>query len=165
MALVDAFLLMVETLIEFFKDYGYWGMGTLAFLSGTVVPITSEVLLVFFLNLGLNAIGITLVATLGNALGGVTCFLLGSLASREWVMKFFKLSEKRMKRADLLIEKYGYWTAAISFVPAIGEALLVTLGVLHANKTKVIIVMTIGKLLRYSFITISYIGLAKFFGF
>ena len=59
---------MVEIIIDFFKDYGYLGMGVLAFLSGTVVPITSEVLLVFFLKLGLNAFGITLVATLGNTL-------------------------------------------------------------------------------------------------
>ena len=40
---------MAELIIEFLKDYGYLGMGILAFLAGTVVPITSEVLLVFFL--------------------------------------------------------------------------------------------------------------------
>ena len=68
---------MVDALIDFFKDYGYWGMGMLAFLSGTVVPVASEVLQLFFLGVGLNAVGITLVATLGNTLGGITCFLLG----------------------------------------------------------------------------------------
>lgn len=156
---------MVDVLVDFFKDYGYWGMGVLSFLSGTVVPIASEALLVLFLNLGLNAIGITLVATLGNTLGGITCFMLGSLASKEWVMKFFKIPERRMARADRMIEKYGYWTAAISFVPVIGETLLVTLGVLRANKPKVIAVMALGKLLRYALITISYIGIARFFGF
>lgn len=40
--------IMVEVVIEVLKDYGYLGMGVLAFLAGTVVPITSEVLLVFF---------------------------------------------------------------------------------------------------------------------
>jgi membrane protein YqaA with SNARE-associated domain len=80
---------MVEILVDFFKDYGYWGMGLLAFLSGTVVPITSEVLLVLFLSLGLNAVGITLVAALGNTLGGITCFMLGSLASKEWLQRFW----------------------------------------------------------------------------
>lgn len=42
---------MAELIIEFLKDYGYLGMGILAFLAGTVVPITSEVLLVFFLGI------------------------------------------------------------------------------------------------------------------
>ncbi len=156
---------MVETLIEFFKDYGYWGMGMLSFLSGTVVPIASEVLLVIFLGLGLNAVGITLVATLGNTLGGITCFMLGSLASKEWLLKFFHVPEKQMKRADRIIQKYGYWAAAFSFVPALGEALLITLGILRVNKVKVIIVMAVGKLIRYALITASYLGLASYFGF
>lgn len=154
---------MVDTLVDFFKDYGYWGMGVLAFLSGTVVPIASEALLVLFLSLGLSAVGITLVATLGNTLGGITCFMLGSLASKEWLLRFFKIPEKRMKRADRMIQKYGYWTAAISFVPALGEALLVMLGVMRVNKTKVIIVMALGKLIRYGLITLSYLGITELF--
>ncbi|MBR4988477.1 MAG: DedA family protein [Bacteroidaceae bacterium] len=156
---------MVETLIEFFKDYGYWGMGILAFLSGTVVPIASEALLLIFLGLGMNAVGITLVATLGNTLGGITCFMLGSLASKEWLMRFFKIPEKRMKRADKLIQKYGYWTASISFVPALGETLLVMLGIMRVDKTKVIVVMAIGKLIRYALITATFLGVSDHFGF
>ena len=156
---------MVDTLVEFFKDYGFWGMGVLAFLSGSVVPIASEALLLLFLGLGLNAVGITLVATLGNTLGGITCFMLGTLASKEWLLRFFKIPEKRMKRADRMIQKYGYWTAAISFVPALGEALLIMLGVMRVNKTKVIIVMALGKLIRYGLITATYLGISNYFGF
>lgn len=154
-------LLMVETLIDFLKDYGYWGMGILAFLSGTVVPIASEVLQLFFLGLGLNAVGITLVATLGNTLGGITCFMLGFLAKKEWVLRFFKIPEKRFKRADVIIQKYGYWAAAISFAPVIGEVLLVVLGMLRADSVKVIVVMALGKLIRYALITASYLGVAE----
>lgn len=156
---------MLEALIEFFKDYGYWGMGILSFLSGTIVPITSEVLLLFFLNLGLSAVGLTLVATIGNSLGGFSCFMLGYLTNKETVQKFFKIPDKRMKRADLMIQKYGFWTASISFVPLIGETLLVALGIMRVNKYKVILVMTIGKFIRYAFITLSFTGLAEHFGF
>lgn len=156
---------MDGAVLEFFKDYGYLGMGILSFLSGTVVPITSEVLLVFFLNLGLNAIGITLVATLGNTLGGVTCFLMGYLTTKEKAQKFFKISDKKMKRADKLILKYGFWAASVSFVPIFGEALLVTLGVMRVDKYKVIAVMAAGKLVRYMLITASYTGLSGFLEF
>jgi membrane protein YqaA with SNARE-associated domain len=156
---------MDGAVLEFFKDYGYLGMGILSFLSGTVVPITSEVLLVFFLNLGLNAIGITLVATLGNTLGGVTCFLMGYLTTKEKAQKFFKISDKKMKRADKLIQKYGFWAASVSFVPIFGEALLVTLGVMRVDKYKVIAVMAAGKLVRYMLITASYTGLSGFLEF
>ncbi len=154
---------MVDALIEFFKDYGYWGMGVLAFLSGTVVPIASEVLLLFFLGIGLDALGITLVATFGNTLGGITCFMLGYLTSKERVQKLLRIPDRRMKRADALIQKYGYWVASVSFLPAIGEVLLVALGVMRVNKYKVLAVMAVGKLIRYSFLTASYVGVTQLF--
>lgn len=154
---------MVDALIEFFKDYGYWGMGLLAFLSGTVVPIASEVLLLFFLGIGLDALGLTLVATLGNTLGGITCFMLGYLTSKERVQKLLRIPDRRMKRADALIQKYGYWVASVSFLPAIGEVLLVALGVMRVNKYKVLAVMAVGKLIRYSFLTASYVGVTQLF--
>ena len=152
---------MVETLTNFFQEYGYWGMGILAFLSGSIVPIASEVLLAIFINLGLNAVALVVVATIGNTLGGVTCYMLGYLTSKERVQKILRIPERRMKRADLLIQKYGYWTAAISFVPAIGEVLLVSLGVMRVSKYKVFAVMFVGKLIRYIFIAASFLGIVN----
>lgn len=156
---------MAEVIIEFLKDYGYLGMGIMAFLAGTIVPITSEVLLVFFLGVGLNAIGLTLAATIGNTLGGITCFMIGYLTTKERVQKFFKIPDRRMKRADLLIQKYGYWTAAFSFLPVIGEVFLLSLGIMRVNRFKVISLMAAGKLFRYSLVVISAIGISKFFGY
>ena len=150
-------------MIEFFKDYGYWGMGMLSFLSGTVVPIASEVLLLFFLGLGMNAVLLTVVATIGNTLGGITCFMLGYLADMGMVSRLFRIPEKKMKRADRLIQKYGYWSAALSFLPAIGEVILVALGIMRVNKYKVIAVMTIGEFARYAFVVASFYGVARMF--
>ena len=154
---------MVEQLIEFFKDYGYWGMGMLSFLSGSIVPIASEVLLLFFLGLGMNALLLTVVATIGNTIGGITCFLLGYLADKEMLWRLFRISDKKMQRADELIQKYGYWTAALSFLPALGEVILVALGIMRVNKYKVIAVMALGKFLRYAFVAASYYGVASLF--
>ena len=154
---------MVEQLIEFFKEYGYLGMGMLSFLSGTVVPIASEVLLLFFLGLGMNAVLLTVVATIGNTMGGITCFMLGYLADMGMVSRLFGIPEKKMKRADRLIQKYGYWSAALSFLPAIGEVILVALGIMRVNKYKVIAVMTIGKFARYAFVVASFYGVARLF--
>ncbi len=156
---------MGELIIEFLKDYGYWGMGIMAFLAGTVLPITSEVLLVFFLGVGLSPIGLTLSAAAGNTMGGITCFMLGYLTDKAKVQRFFKVSDKKMKRAEILIQKYGYWTAAFSFLPVLGEVFLLSLGVMRASRLKVILLMAIGKIIRYAFVTISTIGIAKYFGF
>ncbi len=154
---------MVDALIDFFKDYGYWGMGILSFLSGSVLPIASEILLLFFLNLGLSAVWLTVVATVGNTFGGISCFMLGYLTNKNTVQKVLRIPEKRMKRADIMIQKYGYWTAALSFVPAIGEVLLVVLGIMRVNKYKVIAVMFLGKFARYAFIAASFYGISTLF--
>ena len=156
---------MLEIFIEFLKNYGYWGMGILSFLAGSVIPVTSEVLLIFFLSIGLNAMGLTLAATLGNSLGGFTCFIMGYLTNKERVQRFFKIDDKNMNKANSIIQKYGFWSAALSFVPLIGETLLIALGVMRVNKYKIIVVMTIGKFIRYAFITLSYTGVAEFFSF
>ena len=154
----------MDWLINLMSEYGYWVMGVLAFLSGSIVPITSEVLLVFFLSVGLNAVALTLVASFGNTLGGITCFFMGRIVSKEKAVAFFKITPRRMQRADRIIQRYGYWAAAISFVPVIGETLLVMLGVMRVSWWRVAIVMAVGKLIRYAFIAFSYTGVMQLLG-
>jgi membrane protein YqaA with SNARE-associated domain len=152
---------MVETLIDFLKDYGYWGMALLSFLSGSIIPIASEALLVVLLGVGLNAMWLIVVATVGNTLGGITCFMLGYLTDKQTVKRVFRISDKKMERADSLIQRYGYWAAVLSFMPIIGEAILVALGIMRVDKYKVSIVMAIGKFARYAFVAISYYGVSR----
>ena len=154
---------MVETLIDFLKDYGYWGMALLSFLSGSIIPIASEALLVVLLGVGLNAMWLIIVATVGNTLGGITCFMLGYLTDKQTVKRVFRISDKKMERADSLIQRYGYWAAVLSFMPIIGEAILVALGIMRVDKYKVSIVMAIGKFARYAFVAISYYGISRLF--
>ena len=163
MACNSPFMLM-DWVIDVFSEYGYWGMGLLAFLSGSIVPITSEVLLVFFLRIGLNPLFLTLVATLGNTIGGFGCYLMGMLADKDRAFKMFKITPRRMQRADKIIQRYGYWAALISFVPVLGETLLVLLGVMRVSWWKMALVMAAGKLVRYTFITLSYTSIAQLVG-
>ena len=154
---------MVEQLIDFLKDYGYWGMGMLSFLSGSVVPIASEVLMLFFLGIGMNAVLLVVVATVGNTIGGITCFMLGFLADAGTVQRVFRIPEERMERAVGMIQKYGYWTAVLSFMPVLGDVILVALGIMRVNSCKVIAMMALGKLLRYAFVAASFYGVARLF--
>ena len=154
---------MVEVLIDFLQDYGYWGMLLLSFLSGSVIPIASEALFVVLLGVGLNAMWLIVVATVGNTLGGITCFMLGYLTDKQTVKRVFRISDKKMERADSLIQRYGYWAAVLSFMPIIGEAILVALGIMRVDKYKVSIVMAIGKFARYAFVAISYYGISRLF--
>ena len=146
----------MEWVIDFCRDYGYWGMWLISFLSGTIFPFTSDVLLLFFLGMGLNPVALVIVSTIGNTMGGMTCFFMGRMAKGSWLSKYFRLSPEKAEKASVYIRKYGYWAALISFVPVLGETLLVLLGIMRVTWWKVAIVMAVGKLVRYSFITISY---------
>ena len=155
----------LDVIVQFFSEYGYWGMGVMAFLSGSVLPLTSEVLMILLAGMGLNSWGLVLVSTIGNTIGGVTCFYTGRIVKKESVGRFFKVPEKRMRQADRIIQKYGYYASFLSFVPLIGTAILLTLGMMRVNWLKVTIVMMIGKFLRYLLVALSYTGFTGLFGF
>ena len=89
--------------------------------------------------------------------------MIGYLTNKATVQKLFRISDRRMTRADLMIQKYGFWTASLSFVPMIGEALLVALGVMRVDKYKVIAVMAFGKFVRYVLVVASYYGVLNLF--
>ena len=77
-----------------------------------------------------------------------------------WLTKFFKVSPEKVERAEKYVHKYGYWAAFFSFVAVVGEAVIVVLGNMRVSWWRVFIVMTIGKILRYAAIALSYEGVA-----
>lgn len=73
---MDTFL---ELLNQLMIDWGYAGLFLSALLAGSIVPFSSELVLVALVQLGLNPLGCILSAALGNTLGGMTCYYMGRL--------------------------------------------------------------------------------------
>lgn len=141
---------MMDSLIQFLIDWGYLGMFISAFLAGTVLPFSSEAVLLACVGLGLDPILSTLSTTAGNALGGFTCYWIGRLGKIEWIEKYLGVSSKQMDKAEKFIQGKGSWIAFLSFLPVIGDAILVVLGLMRANVWIVSVSMTAGKLARYA---------------
>lgn len=144
-------------------DWGYWGMFLSAFLAGTILPFSSEAVLLACVGLGLDPVWSTLATTAGNALGGVTCYWIGHLGKMEWIEKYFKINQKQLDKAARFIHGKGAWMALFSFLPVIGDAILIALGLMRANVWIVSISMTIGKLGRYAVLVATTLGLLKLF--
>lgn len=144
-------------------DWGYWGMFLSAFLAGTILPFSSEAILLACVGLGLDPVWSTLATTAGNALGGVTCYWIGHLGKMEWIEKYFKVNQKQLDKAARFIHGKGAWMALFSFLPVIGDAILIALGLMRANVWIVSISMTIGKLGRYAVLVATTLGLLKLF--
>lgn len=144
-------------------DWGYWGMFLSAFLAGTILPFSSEAVLLACVGLGLDPVWSTLATTAGNTLGGLTCYWIGHLGKMEWIEKYFKVDQKQLDKAVRFIHGKGAWMALFSFLPVIGDAILIALGLMRANVWIVGFSMTIGKLGRYAILVATTLGLLKLF--
>lgn len=131
------------------SDLGYLGLFIGSFLAATVVPFSSEVILLALLSMGYELVPCIAIATAGNWLGGMTGYGLGYLGKTSWIEKWFRISHEKMMRFEGRIRKYGAAIAFLSWIPFIGDPLTVALGFFKAGFWKVTLFMLIGKLFRY----------------
>lgn len=125
------------------ESWGLIGLFLSCFLSATILPLSSEVLVILFLHTGLHdPFSIIATASLGNCLGGLTNYALGFIGNR--------LARPKEGRILDYAKKYGFYAAFFSWVPFLGDPLLVALGYLKSPFWKTMILMCTGKILRYT---------------
>ena len=133
-----------------FSVYGYWGMLLTAFLAGSVFPFSSEAVMIGLLaSPGIDAWTLVVYATVGNVLGGMFNYGVGRLGKLEWIERWLKISPEKMERTQRFMAGRGAWMGFFAFLPVLGSAITVTLGLMRANVVISLISITIGKLLRY----------------
>ncbi|MFM9973125.1 MAG: YqaA family protein [Beijerinckiaceae bacterium] len=130
-----------------------WELATLfwaAFLSATILPGSSEAVL-----LGLIALGswplttLITVATVGNTLGSVVNWWLGLFVERFRDHKRFPVKPADFERYRDWYKRWGVWSLLLAWVPVIGDPLTVMAGVMRTPLWLFILVTGIGKLARY----------------
>jgi len=135
--------------MEFLIDYGYIGVFIASFLAATVLPLSSEVVLAGVLLAGASYWPCMIAASLGNFLGGMTCYWIGMVGKIEWVKKYLKMNVDRLLKVQHWLEGKGAWVGFFAFVPIIGDFIIVALGFLRANIWITALSMLAGKVLRY----------------
>lgn len=156
---MDAFL---EALTQFFVDWGYWGLFLSAFIAGSIIPFSSEVVLVILVKMGLDPILCLLAASTGNTLGGMTCFWIGQFGKKEWITKL-GIKDAQLAKAQKFLKGRGALMGFFAFLPYIGEAIALALGLMRSNTILTCTSMFIGKLARYVLIFFSIEGLVSLF--
>ncbi|MDR1918931.1 MAG: VTT domain-containing protein [Tannerellaceae bacterium] len=130
-------------------EYGYLGVFLASFLAATVLPFSSEVVLTGVLWAGAAYWPCLIAASLGNSLGGMSCYWLGMLGKVEWIEKYLKLNADKLRKVQEWVKDKGAWAAFFVFLPGVGDFIAVALGFLRANVWLVAFWMTTGKVLRY----------------
>ncbi|CZF78604.1 membrane protein [Grimontia sp. AD028] len=135
-------------------DSALWVLFSTGFLSATLLPGGSEANLIYLLKQSDYGIAIlVMVATLGNTLGGMTNY---------WIGRFIPartLNQKHGQRAISWLQRYGYWTLLLSWLPIIGDPLCLAAGWLRLKQRWCWILIAIGKALRYLILALVTRGL------
>lgn len=147
---------MIETITELAVEWGYWGVFAAALIAGTILPFSSEATMVAVVALGVNPVGCLVAATLGNTLGGMTCYWIGTLGRTAWIERL-GVSHEKLERAQRLLAGRGAWMAFFAFLPTIGEAIAVCLGLMRSNIRITALAMLLGKGARYAVILATYL--------
>ena len=151
----------MDAFVEFLISYGNAGMFLAALLSGSIAPfISSEAVLIALLAVGAEPWGMLLWGTVGNVLGGIIIYYLGYIGSPQGVERRFRIDHDKMQRATKLVCEHGALAAAFGWVPLLGSAIMVVLGVMRADTAKTLLWMTLGKFLRYLVIVLSAVGIS-----
>jgi membrane protein YqaA with SNARE-associated domain len=131
------------------KDLGLFGLFIGCLLSATIIPFSSEALLAGALLLDYSPWTVILVATLGNTIGGMSCYLLGWLCKWSWIERFLKVKEETLAKASAKVEKYGSLAALLTWMPIIGDPIALAMGLMRTRVVPTTVLMFLGKGLRY----------------
>ncbi len=138
-------------MFDFSPDAGLWGLAASAFLSATILPGNSEIVLFAVLSkfpaLFWESI---VVATLGNTLGGMTSYAIG------------RAFPKRIEgKAHAWLSRYVKWALLLTRVPIVGDALCVAAGWLRINAWQALLILALGKCARYLALALGWSWFAK----
>lgn len=140
----------MDAIISLLISYGYWGMLFTAFVAGSFFPFSSEAVMTGLLAAGLDPWLLVVYGTIGNVAGGMFNYGVGHMGKLEWIEKYLHVKQKDMDRATRFMAGRGAWMGFFAFVPVLGSAITIVLGLMRANVVISLISMTIGKFLRYA---------------
>ena len=135
-----------------FQDYGIIGLFLNSLLSATAIPLPTEILTSALLIGGENVFLVGFVLGLGSIIGGVLNYFIG-FGGNKLVNKLRKNKNGKEvtseKKGNKLLNKFG-WGAIFfaSWLPVIGDFILISAGAKKMKFTKFMAFMVSGKMVK-----------------
>ena len=139
----------MDTLIAFLSQYGYGGMLVAAFLAGSFFPFSSEAVMLGLLATGLDGWKLIIYGSIGNILGSMFNYCVGRMGRLDWIEKYLHVKKSDLDKAQRFMAGHGAWMGFFAFLPIIGSAITIVLGLMRANIPISLLSISIGKILRY----------------
>ena len=136
-------------IIDFLVNWGYWGMLVAAFLAGSFFPFSSEVVMTGLQAAGLDPFSLVVYGSIGNVLGSLFNYGVGRMGKMEWIEQYLHVKKESLDKAERFMAGRGAWMGFFAFIPILGSAITIVLGLTRANFFISLLSITIGKVLRY----------------
>ena len=140
---------MSQAITDFLLNYGYWGMLIAAFLAGSFFPFSSEAVMLGLYAAGLKTEELIIYGTIGNVLGSLFNYGVGRLGRLDWIERYLHVKKESLDKAQRFMAGRGAWMGFFAFLPIIGSAITICLGLMRSNLFISTVSITLGKLLRY----------------
>lgn len=135
--------------MEWLLDLGYFGLFAGSLLAATILPFSSDFLLLGMLAAGADPVLTVAVASLGNWAGGMISYGMGRSGRWEWIERWLKVRRETLERQKARIDRWGAWLAFLSWLPLVGDLFALALGFYKVSLWRVALFMLIGKTARF----------------
>lgn len=144
--------------MDLLAEYGYAGLFFASFLSATVLPLSSEVVLVALLVNHYNPVVSIAIASAGNVLGSCVNYAIGLWGSVFLMSRILRVSHDDFEKAKQRFTKYGVISLFFAWVPVIGDPITVAAGALRVPAALFLLLVTAGKLIRYIIVGVAILS-------
>ena len=98
---------------------------------------------------GLDPWQLMIYGTIGNVLGSVFNYSVGRMGKLEWIEKYLHVKKQDLDKAERFMAGRGAWMGFFAFLPVLGSAITILLGLMRANIVISFIAISLGKIFRY----------------
>ena len=156
---IDAVSAWLQTWMS--AEMGLWGVFLSAFISATVLPGSSEVVLSALVAAYPEKVWAGFaVATAGNVIGCVTTFYMGHFG-RQGYERFQRVKVDLEQPNIRRLRRWGPPGLVLAFLPLVGDALVLAAGWLKMPFWQSMFWIALGKGARYLLLVLGLLGLLK----
>ena len=156
---------LTNFIIQTISNSGYGGIFLLMVAESALIPIPSEVIMPFsgyLVSAGkLNVVYVVLAGSIGNLVGSLIAFFIGSRLGRNFILRYGKyvlLRKSHLELTENYFRKYGDRATFISrLLPAVRTYISLPAGVANMNLKKFIVYTFAGSLIWNTMLT--YVGI------
>jgi membrane protein YqaA with SNARE-associated domain len=135
---------------EWWLEMGLLGLFLASFLAATILPFSSEFVLLSMTVGPWGTPELWVVASLGNWLGGMSSYGLGRLGDPDRIARWLRTDLAKAQAWRVRLERQGAWAAWLCWLPIIGDPIAIALGLGRTHLLTTALFMFLGKALRYA---------------